>query len=130
LLDIRKQLSERKGAFGYCYNAKLSRYCNMGKLIISIRTENLSIVKFQLERKHEGGECFERVFIHYGRSACFYPCSAIEGDNGSILLHKAGIGELGDVKISSRDWLKVLRTLGSKEILNRWSDLINNKKVA
>jgi hypothetical protein len=101
----------------------------MAKMIISIRTQNLSLVKFYLEKKYTEDECFENVFIRYGNDTNFLPCSAIEQD-GYILLHKAGIGQIGDVKVTAKDWLKALRAMGSKEIFNKWNELIKNKEAA
>lgn len=101
----------------------------MARLTVSIRTENLSIVKLQLEKKYEEDECFETVLIRYGADLSFLPCSVIEQD-GAILLHKAGVGQMGDVKVKAKEWLKSLQALGSKEIFNKWNGLINKKAAA
>jgi hypothetical protein len=101
----------------------------MAKLIISVKTERLSLVKFYLEKRYEGEECFETVYIRYGTSENFLPCSTMQ-ENEFILLHKAGIGNKGDVKLKSKEWLKALKAMGSKELFNKWSELINNKQAA
>jgi hypothetical protein len=101
----------------------------MAKMIISVRTEQKSIVKFYVDKKYDGDQCNETVMIRYGTDNIFLPCSAMEQD-GSILLHKAGVGQMGDVKVSAKDWLKALKAMGSKEIFSKWNELINNKAAA
>lgn len=102
----------------------------MPKITISIRIKDFGqfhglLAKFQVQG--------DQIFIRYGfkMDEGFYPCAVIiNKTTDQVLLHKAGIGQTGDIKLPSGEWLKVLKGLFNTQLFNYYSELINGKKAA
>lgn len=108
----------------------------MAKTIASIRVKDFgeyhnTLVKFYLEKEYEEEVVAnETVFVQYGfynRDANYLPCTNLL-QNGKVYVQKAGVGRLGDIKVDPKEWLKVLKVMGSKVLFNQWNELINNKQ--
>lgn len=105
---------------------------SMAKLIVSLKIKDAgyfhnSYVKFQLHRQEE-----ETLFIYYSwynTNYIFLPCTAIQKGN-TVLLSKAGVGQLGDVKMPLTDFVKVLSALRSRTLLNEWKQKLLTPQTA
>jgi hypothetical protein len=109
----------------------------MAKTIASIRIKDFgeyhnTLIKFYLEKEYEGEELVnETVFVQYGfynRDSNYLPCTALY-QNNKVYVQKAGVGRLGDLKLDPKEWLKVLKVIGSKILFNQWIESVNIKQL-
>lgn len=102
-----------------------------GKTITSIRIKDFgefhnTLAKCYIQVESEE----EKVYISYGfGSQLFLPSTIIQNGN-KIFLQKAGVGKLGDIKLTAKEWLMALTAMRSRSLLAFWKEKLINKQVA
>lgn len=104
----------------------------MSGKMISIKVKDFgsfhnTLVKMYIQRSLDNEET---VFIQYGfYNKDFLPCTALLNEN-RVFIQKAGVGKLGDIKLTSKEWILALSAMKSKVLLQIWKDKLNNKEAA